>query len=402
MRGSNDSDSAPAGSIRRDIAPLLLNLAAQYPVVTLTGPRQSGKSTLARSAFPGLPLVSLEDPDLRRFALDDPRGFFATHLPDGGIVDEVQRAPELPSWLQGMVDADPRPGRWVLTGSQQFELMHRVTQSLAGRTAVLRLLPFTWAETVRLRPAWRSVGLGELLLSGFYPRLHDRRLDPTQALGDYFATYVERDLRQLSAVHDLQRFERFVRLAAGRCGQLLNLASLGNDAGVSQPTARAWMDLLQTCHIVHLLPPWFANIGKRLVKSPKLYFCDVGLACWLLGLRTPEQVMRDPLFGALFENFIVIEALKDRWNLGEHGPLYFYRDAKGHEVDLLLPQGREMHAIEVKAGATVASDWFDGLQALDRAVPGLLASGQVLYGGERHEARSRWPVLGWRRLAAGR
>lgn len=387
--------------IERDITPLFRRLARQYPVVTLTGPRQSGKTTLARSVFPALSYTSLEDPDVRRFATEDPRGFLAS-LGHGAIIDEIQRAPQLPSYLQAMVDADPSPGRFILTGSQQFELMTQVSQSLAGRTALLRLLPFTLAETVRARPAWAQADLPTVLLHGFYPRLHDRGLDPSQALADYVATYVERDLRQLTAVHDLQRFDRFLRLCAGRTGQLLNLTSLGNDAGISQPTARAWLDLLQTSYIVHLLPPWFANAGKRLVKSPKLYFHDVGLACWLLGLREAAQVARDPLWGALFENFIVMEAMKDRYNQGDSSPLHFYRDAGGNEVDLMIPVGRQWHGVEVKAGATVNPDYFSGLTAFDRAFAPAMASGGVIYGGERHEARSRWPVWSWRRLAQPR
>lgn len=384
--------------IERDIAALLRRLATQLAVVTVTGPRQSGKTTLARSVFPQLAYSSLEDPDLRRFATEDPRGFIAGLDPAGAIIDEIQRAPQLPSYLQSVVDADPRPGRFILTGSQQFELMTQVSQSLAGRTALLRLLPFTLAETLRANPNAVDGGLAQVLLAGFYPRIHDRRLDPTQALADYFATYVERDLRQLSAVHDLQRFERFVRLCAGRTGQVLNLSGLGNDAGVSQPTAREWIDLLQTSFIVHLLPPWFVNTSKRLVKSPKLYFHDVGLACWLLGLRESAQVARDPLYGALFENFVVMEAMKDRFNQGDAGPLYFFRDASGNEIDLLMPQGRRLHAIEAKSGATVSSEYFRGLAAFERAFPGALAGGGVIYGGERHEARSRWPVWSWRRL----
>jgi uncharacterized protein len=383
--------------ITRNITPLLQNLASQYPVITLTGPRQSGKTTLAKTLFPDKPYVTLENPDTRRFAIDDPRGFLSNYA-QGAILDEIQRAPELPSYIQGMVDADPQPGRFILTGSQQFELMTQVTQSLAGRTAVLRLLPFTLAEVQRLKGNGKLPEMGQTLLAGFYPRIHDKNLNPSHALADYFATYVERDLRQLAAVHDLQRFERFVRLCAGRTGQLLNLDSLANDAGVSHATARAWIDLLQTSYIVHLLPPWFTNTGKRLIKSPKLYFYDVGLACWLLGLRTPQQVLRDPLWGSLFENFIVMEALKDRFNAGESGEMYFYRDSEGNEVDLLLPTGGKLHAIEIKAGATVNTDYFKGLKTFASHHPQVLVGGGVVYGGTQSQSRSDWEVHSWLNL----
>lgn len=380
--------------ILRDLTPTALRLAAQYPVLTLTGPRQSGKTTLCRAAFPDKPYVSLEDPDLRRFANEDPRGFLKG-VEAGAILDEIQRAPELPAYLQGLVDADPTPGRFILTGSQQFESMSQVSQSLAGRTAVLRLLPLSLAETARLGPPENA---SVILLKGFYPRIHDRNLDPSQALADYFTTYVERDLRQLAAVHALQRFGRFVRLCAGRVGQILNLSSLGNDAGVSHATARAWIELLQTSYLVHLLPPWFTNSGKRLIKSPKLYFHDVGLAAWLLGLRTPEQVARDPLLGGLFENFVVMEALKNRYNRGESGEMYFYRDSNGQEVDLLLPEGRQFKAVEIKAGATVNPDYFRGLSNWANTYPDTYAQGCVVYGGEAGQSRTDFPVLGWRQL----
>ncbi len=383
--------------ISRDIQPLFERLAAQYPVVTLTGPRQSGKTTLAKAVFPTKPYVTLEDPDTRRFALEDPRGLLAG-LRGGAILDEIQRAPELTSYLQGVVDADPAPGRFVLTGSQQFALMRGVTQSLAGRTAILRLLPFTAAEVVRISPGAARQDLAQWLLTGFYPRIHDRKLDPSQALADYFSTYIERDLRELTAVHDLRRFERFVRLCAGRVGQLVNLTSLGNDAGVSQPTAQAWLDLLQTSSIVHLLAPWFTNSGKRLIKSPKLYFCDVGLACWLLGLRSANQVARDPLWGSLFENFIVMEALKDKLNQGDSTPMHFYRDSTGNEVDLLLPADGQFRAIEVKAGATVNPDYFRGLRQFAKTHGDQMESGCVVYGGTQDQGRSDWPVWSWRTL----
>ena len=384
--------------ISRDIEVALGRLASKFPVVTLTGPRQSGKTTLAKSCFPRLAYVSLEDPDTRRFALEDPRGFLGA-LAKGAILDEIQRAPELLSYLQTLVDQDPRAGRFILTGSQQFELMRQVSQSLAGRTALMKLLPLTLAESVRLRggrSAFKS--LEATLFSGFYPRIHHRDLNPTQALGDYFSTYIERDLRQLAAVQDLQRFDRFVRLCAGRVGQVLNLVSLGNDAGVSHATARAWIDLLQTSYVIHLLPPWFTNTNKRLIKSPKLFFFDVGLASWLLGIRSDDQLKRDPMYGALFENFVLMEAMKDRLNRGDSGEMYFYRDSDGLEVDLLLPLGRQVHAIEIKAGQTVASDYFRGLKRFAQNFPEALAGGGLVYGGDTGQARTTWPVYSWKSL----
>ncbi|MCX7169666.1 MAG: ATP-binding protein [Proteobacteria bacterium] len=381
--------------IVRDLASTLQQRASQYPVVTLTGPRQSGKTTLCRALFPDKLYINLEDPDQRRLALDDPRGLLKM-IEHGAILDEIQRAPELPSYVQGMVDADPTPGRFILTGSQQFELMSHVSQSLAGRTAVLRLLPFSLAELGRIAPLG---DVASVIQAGFLPRIHDRQLDPATVLADYFATAVERDLRELTAVHDLQRFGRFVRLCAGRTGQLLNLSSLGNDAGVSHATARAWLDLLQTCHIVFLLSPWFVNSGKRLIRSPKLYFYDVGLAAWLLGIRAPQQVARDPLFGGLFENLVIADVLKQQFNRGLPGDLYFFRDATGNEVDLLLPEGRRFHAIEIKAGATVNPDYFRGLRSFTRLFPDAVMSGGVIYGGTQAQPRSDWPVTPWRELA---
>jgi uncharacterized protein len=383
--------------IKRDISPLFQSLARQFPVLTLTGPRQSGKTTLAKSLFPDKPYVSLEDPDVRLYAKEDPRGLLNDYA-DGAIFDEIQRAPDLPSYLQAIVDRDPRRGRFILTGSQQFELMTQVSQSLAGRAAILRLLPFTLAETRRAQGNTATANLGEVLRSGFYPRIHDQRLDPSRTLADYFATYVERDLRQLTAVHDLQQFERFVRLCAGRTGQLLNLQSLGNDAGISAATARSWMNLLQTSYIVCLLPPWFTNTSKRLVKSPKLYFYDVGLAAWLLGLQTSAQITRDPLLGGLFENFVILEALKDRLNAGESPQMYFYRDSEGNEVDLLLPHGGKLHAIEIKVGATVNSDYFKGLKSFAKAFPRMISGGGLVYGGTQNQGRSDWPVHSWQTL----
>jgi predicted AAA+ superfamily ATPase len=374
--------------IPRQIAPVLRALARKVPVVTVFGPRQSGKTVLCRAAFPRKPYANLEAPDVRQFALEDPRGFLR-RFPSGALLDEVQRAPELLSYIQAEVDERRAPGRYVLTGSQQWLLSERVSQSLAGRTALLRLLPFSLAE---MRGRYPAGSLDETLLRGFYPRIHDARLRPAQALADYVETYVQRDLRLLANVRDLSLFVKFLGLLAGRAGQLLNLSQLAGDAGVSHTTARQWLSLLEAGFIVHLLPPWFANLGKRLVKAPKLYFVDVGLACYLLGITAAAQLARHPLRGALVENLVVIEALKAFHNRGLAPRMHFYRDSNGNEVDLLLEHGAALYAVEVKAGATVAPDFVKGLAKFSGLMAGRLGGGAVVYGGESAQQRGAFQV----------
>lgn len=373
--------------ITRTLQPYLLALASQYPVVTVTGPRQSGKTTLCRAAFPDKPYANLESPDTRQFAIGDPRAFLA-QFPDGAILDEIQRAPELLSYLQVLVDADSRSGLFILTGSQQFEMMTTISQSLAGRTALLKLLPFSVEELAATVP---GLSVDRLLVSGFYPRIHDKGLNPTQALGDYLETYVERDLRQLINIKDLGLFEKFVRLCAGRAGQLLNMQEIGNEAGVSHTTARAWITLLEASYIIHLLRPWYGNISKRLVKMPKLYFYDVGLASYLLGIEHVGHIARHPLRGALFENLAVMEALKYRYHRGRRSNLNFYRDAKGHEVDLVISHGPELLPIEIKSGTTITEDYFKGLRYFGREFP-TAPAGALIYGGNDYQERSEATV----------
>jgi hypothetical protein len=375
--------------VPRLLAPVLRALARKVPVVTVFGPRQSGKTLLCRSAFARKPYANLEVPDVRQFALEDPRGFLR-QFPSGALLDEVQRAPELLSYIQAEVDEYRAAGRYVLTGSQQWLLSERVSQSLAGRTALLRLLPFSLAE---MRGRFPARPLEEMLYRGFYPRIHDARLDPTQALADYVETYVQRDLRLLANVRDLSLFVRFLGLLAGRTGQLLNLSQVAGDAGVSHTTARQWLSLLEAGFIVHLLPPWFANLGKRLVKAPKLYFVDVGLACYLLGITAAAQLARHPLRGALVENLVVLEALKAFHNRGVAPRMHFYRDSNGNEVDLLLEHGAKLYAVEVKAGATVAPDYFRGLARFAALIGKRLAAGAVVYGGDTAQPRGTFQVV---------
>ena len=369
--------------IEREITPCLIDLFRRYPFVTVTGPRQSGKTTLCRAAFPDLEYVNLEAPDVREFAQSDPRGFLS-RLAEGAILDEIQRVPELLSYLQVLGDEAGRNSLFVLTGSEQSRLSDAVGQSLAGRTALLRLLPFSLAER---RQTGAREGIDDILYTGFYPRIHDRGLDARQALGDYIETYVERDVRRIGEIRNLSSFRRFVRLCAGRVGQLANLSALGADAGVSHTTARHWLTILEASFVVFQLPPYFANIRKRLIKSPKLYFYDVGLASHLIGIEHAGQLGTHPLRGALFENTVVVEALKHRFNRGRRSNLSFFRDIRGLECDLLYENGNGMGAIEIKSGATVASDWFDGLERIARVVPGIGVRAVVHGGLDRQERR---------------
>ena len=371
--------------LKRTIETVLKNLAGKYPVVTITGPRQSGKTTLCRMMFAHKPYANLESPDIRQFAVDDPRGFLAQY-PDGAVIDEIQRAPDLVSYLQPLVDEDRRDGLFILTGSQQFEVSNTINQSLAGRTALVKLLPFSIAE---LQPAFGLPGIDRLLYHGFYPRLWDKQLNPTQALGDYYQTYIERDLRQLVAIKDLNLFQRFIQLCAGRIGGLLNVSSLANDTGISHTTAGNWLSLLEASYIIFQLQPYFRDISKRLIKSPKLYFYDVGLATFLLGIENETQLARDPLRGSLFENLVVSEALKYRFNRGRGSNLYFYRDSKGNEVDLLIVSGSKFFPIEIKSGMTITRDYFKGLNHFARVFPDHIPNGSgLVYGGEAAQKRT--------------
>ncbi len=382
--------------IPRDLSPTLLALLRQYPVVTVTGPRQSGKTTLCRASLPDLPYVNLEAPDEREFALSDPRGFLG-RFPDGAILDEVQHVPDLLSYIQTRVDETGRPGQFLLTGSHQLALDRHISQSLAGRTALLRLLPFSMTERMRIAAPG---DYDSWLFQGGYPRVVTQGLDPVRAYADYFQTYVQRDLRDLLQIKDLRLFEKYVRLAAGRTGQVLNVQSLAADVGVSGHTAKSWLSILEASFIVFLLPPWFANIGKRLTKSPKLYFCDTGLASYLIGLRAPEQLASHPLRGALFETLVVGEALKQRLHHGLPPDLYYYRDSGGLEVDLLLDRGDRLDAVEIKAGETVASDFFKPLEKLATLLPERLGRKAIVHGGRTAQARSQADVLPWSGLSA--
>ncbi|MBI2094946.1 MAG: ATP-binding protein [Candidatus Omnitrophica bacterium] len=375
--------------IAREAESKLKELARRYPVVLVTGPRQSGKTLLCKKLFRDKPYALLENPDTLEFAVKDPRGFLAQY-PEGAVLDEVQKAPQLLSYLQGIVDEKNRPGLFILTGSQYLLLLEKVSQTLAGRLAVFKLLPLTLKEA---RPFFQKADLNRILLTGFFPRIHNERLSPTEALANYFETYVERDVRQIVNVKNLLPFRRFVKLCAGRVGQLLNLSNLGLEAGVSHTTAREWLSVLEASFIVFLLPPYFKNFNKRIVKSPKLYFHDVGLAGYLLDIENPSHVSAHPARGALFENLVILDILKHRYNQGKSPNLYFFRDASGHEVDLLTHAGQEITGVEIKVGQTITEDYFKGLEFLEKLTGGKHLRKYLVYGGEETQVRSRVRVV---------
>ncbi len=380
--------------VKREIADKIRQYANQYPVVTITGPRQSGKTTLCRMVFPNIPYVSLESVEERAFALSDPKGFLARH-PNRMIIDEIQRAPDLLSEIQIRVDEQQRPGMFVVTGSQNFQLLSSLSQSLAGRTALATLLPFSHKESRRIQK--KTISLDQVLYTGSYPRIFDMKLHPTEAMAFYVNTYVERDLRLLINVKDLSRFETFLKLCAGRTGQILNLSSLGNDVGVKHNTIKSWISILEASYIVKLLQPYYRNYRKRLVKAPKLYFLDTGLAAFLLGIQNAEQIGSHPLKGALFETFVVSELLKIRFNEGQTDNLYYFRDHKGNEVDILLDYGLAVDAIEVKAGQTINSDFFKGLEYFSR-ISDQARNSFLVYGGKSSHQRKGVQIYSWKDL----
>tara|TARA_B110000977_G_scaffold140151_1_gene177914 strand:- start:580 stop:1746 length:1167 start_codon:yes stop_codon:yes gene_type:complete len=353
--------------IPRQIEAHLRKCFQQYPVVTLTGPRQSGKTTLVRATFPDKPYTNLEHPSTREFAQNDPEAFLA-QFPEGAVIDEIQRVPQLTSYIQVIVDEKGSNGHYVLTGSHQFSLREAVNQSLAGRTAILRLLPLSLTE---LRQHHPLPDVNTLLWQGLYPRVQTQGIAPSQAYSDYFETYIERDLRHILQIKDLSLFQRFVRLCAGRVGQLVNLNSLAADTGITQPTAREWFSVLESSFILYRLPPWHSNIPKRYIKSPKLYFHDTGLAVWLSGITQCEQLANHPLRGAFYENLVISEALKHFENHGIHAPLMFFRDQTGNEIDLLVPNGAEQLPVEIKSGLTLSPSWLDRLKWFRKTFPNL-------------------------------
>ena len=376
--------------INRDLGDKISHLSKKFPIVTLTGPRQSGKSTLLKNLFPDYRYVSLENPDIRSFASDDPNGFIKTfnnHI----IIDEAERVPSLFSYLQTHIDDVNEQGMYLLAGSRNFHLMAAIDQSLAGRTAVLKLLPFSRHELNNAGELPETIN--EQIFKGFYPRIYDKDINPTDYYPSYIATYVERDVRTMLNIGDLGRFTRFIRLCAGRIGQLLNKSNLAIEAGVTIPTVESWLSVLEASYILYRLEPNFNNYNKRIVKTPKLFFYDTGLACSLLGIRSAEQIESHFLRGELFENLVINQFIKDRLNNGIVPDLTFWRDSTGLEVDLIETIGLQQHGYEIKSGSTFTNSFFDGLTKWGELSGTPVSSRTVIYSGSDNLQTSNGNVI---------
>lgn len=363
--------------IKRELQTELIQLMKEYSVVTITGPRQSGKTTLSKMVFPNYQYCNLENPEVRLLAENDPKAFFSQYSTPL-IIDEIQRVPHLLSYIQVIVDENKSKGLFLLTGSHQLTLSATISQSLAGRTALLRLLPLTISE---LSSIGKNLSRDEYIFNGFLPGIYDNKLNPTKAYSNYFHTYVERDVRQLMQIKNLTNFENFIRLLAGRVGQILNLNSLSRDLGVSSTTLSEWLSILEASYIVFRLNPYFKNLGKRIIKSPKLFFTDVGLVSYLLGIEKHEQVSRDPLLGGLFENMVVMELVKKRLNQGLEPNMYYYRDSNNNEVDIIYQKFNELIPIEIKSAMTYNDNFSNGISYFEKTL-GTKTKGFVIYSGD--------------------
>lgn len=379
--------------IKRNCEDKLRSLAKSFPAIAVTGPRQSGKTTVVKKVFPDKPYVNLEDPDTRRYAQDDPRGFLSRY-PNGAVLDEVQRVPDLFSYLQGILDEKNEPGLFILTGSQNFLLMENITQSLAGRIALLNLLPFSLEELSGAGIMFGS--FEEYAIRGFYPRVYDKDIKPRDLYSNYVSTYLERDLRSLKNIQDLHVFHTFLKLCAHRNGQLINLSSLATDCGITHNTAKSWLSVLETSFIIFFLRPYYKNYNKRLVKMPKMYFWDTGLASYLADIEDQKHLCYHPLRGVLFESLIIAEFFKKKYNIGEIPQLYFWRDKNGHEIDCIIDRGdRGALSIEMKSGKTIAPDFFDQLKHFQRLTKAGSQDSYVIYAGDQIQTHNSAQVVPW-------
>lgn len=379
--------------IKRDIVNAIIKYGMKYPVIAITGPRQSGKTTMLKSVFPDYEYVSLENPDIRNFAENDPNGFL-NRYPRKTIFDEVQRVPSLFSYIQTKVDESGEMGQFILSGSQNFHLMENITQSLAGRVAIFKLFPFDFQElqTAGLLPDEYL----EILIKGFYPAIYDRDIPSKIFYSNYVQTYVQRDVTELIAIKDVQLFQNFLGLCATQAGQLLNLSSLANECGISQPTAKSWLSALENSYILFQLFPYHENFSKRIVKTPKLYFYDTGLLCYLLKISTSDQIIAHPIKGNLFENMMISEYVKRIHHKYNFQDVWFWRDSTGHEVDLIIQNGLQLNLVEIKASQTIMSDMFDGLNRLEKLSGKKDLIKTLVYGGNEQQTRSLGEVIPWK------
>ncbi|MBU2578533.1 ATP-binding protein [Patescibacteria group bacterium] len=371
-------------------------LSKTYPVVALTGPRQSGKTTLVKKIFPDKKYLSLENLDTRAFAQKDPKGFLKTYN-KGVIIDEAQNAPELFSYIQEIVDVNKKSGEFILTGSQNFLLMEKINQSLAGRVAIVTLLPMSADE---LSEKLKRANLNRLMLDGLYPVIYEKKIDAAEWYQNYIKTYIERDVRMMKNISDLNLFQKFIKLCAGRVGQILNLSSMANDCGVSHNTIKGWISIIEASYIIFLLYPYYENFSKRLIKMPKIYFYDTGLAASLLNINSEDQLDISPFKGGLFESFIISEIIKNEYNKGLSLNIYFWRDKSGHEIDCLYENKRKKYAIEIKSGKTINNDFFDSLNYLQKISKNIFTNLVLVYGGIEKQNRSNATVLGWNNFIA--
>jgi len=380
--------------IERAATKQVISLASQFKSLAIVGPRQSGKTTLAKYIFKTKPYVSLENPDTRQFAINDPRSFLEQY-PKGAVLDEIQRVPDLFSYLQQILDDNKIPGQFILTGSNNFLLQENISQSLAGRIAYIFLLPFSLAELkgTEQMPA----GINEALFRGGYPAIYDQPVEPGKWFPNYISTYIERDVRQIKNISNLGAFERVLKLCAGRIGQLMNMHNLAIEAGVDHKTISSWLSVLESSFIIYLLRPHFQNFNKRIVKTPKLYFYDTGLACSLLGIQKPSQLATHPLKGNLFENFVISEMIKNRFNRNESNNLYFWRDNTGNEIDILIDEGTRLYPVEIKSGKTITPDYFKGIHFWNKLTG--KEGGSIIYAGDQAQKRSgAIDILPWNKF----
>ncbi|HPN32673.1 MAG TPA: ATP-binding protein [bacterium] len=381
--------------IKRNIEFIIKKTIKNIPIIGITGPRQSGKTTLVKHLFPKYKYISLENPDNRDFAINDPKNFLATYN-NKIIFDEIQRVPELFSYIQEVIDTDNFSGRYILTGSNNFLLMEQISQTLAGRIILFNLLPFSYSELSNSK--FKNLNIDDIIYHGLYPRCYDTNISTELFFQTYINTYIERDVRQLKNISNLLLFQKFIKLCAARIGKELNQTSLGNEIGVDHKTVNAWFSILEASYILYKLPPYYKNINKRLIKSPKIYFYDTGLVCSLLGLKTIEHLKTHYLYGELFENFVINELTKYYLHSGFNSELFFLKDKTGHEIDCVIDSPNSFIAIEIKSGSTVSDAYFKNLKYYSELNDGKTKNNFVVYSGIENQSRQHGKIINWKNL----